>query len=115
MILVSKMNFVLSQGHLEHPKGISMTVPDETLSIKEILQRFVRGQPLDIHFRPTFNIDESDFDSVDYMEAASLELAERSELLESLREENRELREKLKPKSKPVAKSSVEPTEVVTS
>lgn len=99
------MNFVLSQRHIEHPKGISMTVPDETLSIKEILQRFVRGQPLDIHMRPTFNIPDSDFDSIDYGEASRLELAERSELLEAVREENKALREKLK--QKPVSKVPV--------
>lgn len=36
----------------------SVTVPDESLSVKDILQRFVMGQPLDILRRPaTFGDD----------------------------------------------------------
>lgn len=43
---------------------ISMTVPDDSLSIKDILYRFSRGLPLDIHTNPPIydDVEDDDFE-----------------------------------------------------
>lgn len=57
--------FVLEDSMMEHNNEPSLTVPDMSYSIKEILQRFTSGQPLPIDQGLSFD-DESDFDD-DYL------------------------------------------------
>lgn len=86
--VVNKLEWVLSQSHLEHPKGVSMTVPDESLTVKEILERFRRGQPLSIHTRDTLYDPDSNFDSQDLEEVSRMDITDRSELAQELRLKN---------------------------
>lgn len=87
-MLQNKREWVLSQSHLEHPKGVSMTVPDESLTIKEILERFRRGQPLSIHTRDVLYDPESNFDSQDLEEVSRMDITDRSQLAQELRIRN---------------------------
>lgn len=40
----------------EMPTGVSLTVPDQTLSLKDLLARYTRGQDV-VSFTPIFNGD----------------------------------------------------------
>lgn len=55
--------------------GVSMTVPDQALSIREILQRYTRGMPLGGGRPPVFDEDEEylpDPRTLDLTEIASI-------------------------------------------
>lgn len=43
-------------------KRKSKTVPDQSMSIKEIIRRFTRGIPADVIQRPQVFVDQSEFD-----------------------------------------------------
>lgn len=59
----------------------SMTVPDQTMSMREILDRFARGLPLGGMKTPIFDEDD------DMPDMRTLDLAERQELSEMYAEE----------------------------
>lgn len=40
----------------------SLTIPDQALSIQEIVKRFVRGVPVDIHKREPVYVNQSQYD-----------------------------------------------------
>ena len=52
----------------EHPKGPSMTIPDQSLTVREIFDRFARNMPLDIVNRDGFFECDEDFDGDDYVD-----------------------------------------------
>lgn len=70
---------------MERGGGISLTVPDQTMSIKEIVRRFASGLPVTGVRVPMFNEEE------DLPDWEGLDLAERQILLE----ENADYIEKL--------------------
>ena len=76
----------------------SMTIPDQTMSIRELLRRFASGLPLGGSKEPIY--EGEDGDGID---PRRLDLAERQELEISARQELAEIEERLK--SKKVEKS----------
>lgn len=68
----------------------SCTIPDESLSIREIFERYAQGRPLDIVQRTGYyegddfddydDLDRPDVDLVDYHERAMFEEQERARL-----------------------------------
>lgn len=75
-------NFAFEEGvNFEHPIGDSMTVPDMTMSLQELVSRNVRGLPVP-GFQPSYN-DEF------VPDMAHMDLAERDDYIESLKEANR--------------------------
>lgn len=64
----------------------SMTVPDQTMSIPDILDRYTRGLPIGGAKVPIF--DEED----DLPDIRTLDLAEREEMAESFKKEIEEIR-----------------------
>jgi len=74
----------------------SETIPDQTLSIKEILERYARGLPLDARtpqWDENANIDD------DFLpDPRILDLSERQELAESAKAELFEIKSKIKEK-----------------
>lgn len=64
-----------SEGDMEHPIGPSETVPDQTLSLKEILNRFVNGREI-----PSFQAVYSEEEFPDFSRMDLTELAEYKEL-----------------------------------
>jgi hypothetical protein len=78
------------------------TIPDQAMSIKEILKRFARGLPIE-QFKP--NYDNDDVTADDYLpDPRTMDLAERQEFAEMLQEEFYEISRKT---------SSPTPTEIV--
>lgn len=88
-----------SPGDLETPKGKSMTVPDMTMSLEELISRHTRGQPVN-EFTPSFN-DEfiPDVKSMDLTEIADLaesKMAENINRVQTLLDNQRERKAKRK-------------------
>lgn len=67
----------------------SMTEQDKTMSIREILQRYARGLPIDGEKTPIYHGEEDDFPDM-----ANLDLAERQEIVEHYQNELDELKDK---------------------
>lgn len=105
---INQDEFRLLPEHKEHPKGPSMTVPDETLSIKEIVAKHIRGQAIadQLMREPMYDSGivgddrDSDFDSEDLMKVRDMDLAEQDEIKLSHREKIEEFKEKHKVFSK---------------
>jgi hypothetical protein len=55
----------LRYDDMEHPTGESCTVPDENMSVREILERYSRGQKIDGLGRQGVFDDTDDFDAYD--------------------------------------------------
>lgn len=77
----------------EKVRGKSLTVPDQSLSIQELLTRYANGMPLGIKEKTFLDNDKLIFPDVDW---EKLDLAEREELIETAKLEQRELKEKIK-------------------
>jgi len=73
----------------EHNDQPSMTVPDQALSIREILRRFSHGIPLDGQQIPIFDENEDDLPDFRHMD-----LADRQEYEIQLKEELQAIQDK---------------------
>jgi len=81
--------------------GVSMTVPDDTFSLTEMLQRFALGENLDKHNRPGFfptGEEEPEIDDIDLEKFNHLDVIEQQEIFEKLAQEIRDIREEQKAK-----------------
>lgn len=67
----------------------SATIPDQTMTIKQIMDRYARGLPLEGVKVPIYEGEDSDLP-----DPKTLDLAERQELKEQYQEELQELKEK---------------------
>lgn len=65
----------------------SATVPDQSMTVKEILNRFARGLPLGGQRVPVFDGEEDDMPDI-----RTLDLAERQEMAENFKRELEEIR-----------------------
>ena len=90
----------------------SQTIPDQTLSVRELLVRYAKGLPLDGMKQPIW--EGEDGDAID---PRRLDLAERQELEIQARQELAEIEERLKSKKveKTTAKLSKEDIEDIQS
>jgi len=66
MPIKNQHEWVLQEHHLEHPTGVSMTVPDQSMSIRYLFEKHVDGR----HYEGTYD-DEADFDSEDLSKLGS--------------------------------------------
>jgi hypothetical protein len=72
----------------------SKTVPDQTMSIREILTRYAHGLPIDSGKVPIY--EGEDF----HPDPSKMDLVDRQEYMESVKEELNEIKKKYKPKNK---------------
>lgn len=99
MKIKNTLNYhTFEQKHEKNSKP-SLTVPDQTMSIRELLRRYASGLPLEGHKEPIY--EGEDGDGID---PRRLDLAERQELEIQARQELAEIEERLK--SKKVEKST---------
>lgn len=85
--LLTHWSFKLLPEHQETIKGVSETVPSETMSIREIITKFTRGQRVDAEMRRDGKYEEnSHFDSEDLEAASRLQFSDRDEVAERFRE-----------------------------
>lgn len=85
-VVQDKRVYRLCVAHMEVPQGVSETVPDDTLTIKQILAKHVRGMEIaETEYRtPVWNGTE-DYDAPDLEAVNRMDLAERHEFTEALR------------------------------
>lgn len=74
----SHWNFKLEDHHVEEPKGKSMTVPEQTHSIRDILEKFSQGINLGYVREAIF--EEQSIDGIDYEHVARMDIFEQEEL-----------------------------------
>lgn len=63
---------------------IELTVPDQTMSLREILERFTRNEPLPIGKEVSYHESEDDLEKIQHMD-----LVDRAEYVEKLKETQR--------------------------
>lgn len=80
MIVKNSLNYSYFPPYYEVNEGVSLTVPDQTLTVSQILERYTRGLPLGGKV-PIY--DEEDT----LPDVRTLDLAERQELREQYEEE----------------------------
>ena len=80
----------------------SQTIPDQTLSVRELLVRYAKGLPLDGMKQPIW--EGEDGDAID---PRRLDLAERQELEIQARQELAEIEERLKSKKVETTKAKL--------
>lgn len=86
----TQYNRSLFPGVYEVNKQPSMTIPDQSMSVKTILDRFARGLPLGGSRVPVYDGEDDDMPDM-----ARLDLAERQEIIENAKEELVELQKKV--------------------
>lgn len=95
----------------ESPVGISLTVPNEALSIREILSRFSRGLPLGGSALYYYDEEEGD----EYIpNPRHLDLADRQEFKERFEAEIEAVNEKQRKHAKAAYEASVKPKKDVS-
>lgn len=91
----------------------SLTIPDQSLSIKEILARYARNQPLHVaHYEPIYDGEDNELP-----DPRTMDLVDRAEMAESVREQlsmfnNQKPVEQLPKQSAPAPANPVERGEV---
>lgn len=91
--LINPRNYVPSPG--ERVPGVSETVPNEALSIKEILRRFTKGMPLDVLEKEGAYDEHASFDSIDLEKLKHADLYEQMEVLDKMKLVAQEKRKEL--------------------
>lgn len=98
------MTYTFQRNHAE-PKNLlpSETIPDETMTIKQLLERHMRGQKMDETLqRKGYFADNEDFDAPDFEAEAKKDIYDQHEQKQKLEEEILLFKQSQK---KPVAKA----------
>lgn len=88
------MNFVLTENDIEIPKGESMTVPDMSFTIPEILEKFRNGIDPYVVKMGQFEDEEPDFDEVNPFEQPDFDIVDAENLMNMYSNVLKEYREK---------------------
>jgi len=112
MKIKNVLNYHTFEKKYEKNGQPSLTVPDQTMSIRELLRRYASGLPLGGSKEPIYEGEEGDGIDPRY-----LDLAERQELEINARQELAEIEERLKSKKveKTTAKLSKQDIEDIQS
>lgn len=79
----------------EHPTGPSVTVPDQTMSVSQLLQRHRAGLTFPNVKTPVYNYDKETGEALDLPDLDRLDLAELQELREAAQAEVQQIRDAL--------------------
>lgn len=71
--------FELFSEDMEHPVGPSMTVPDQSMTVQEILMKFTSGMDPGVVREGVYS-DTEDFDDLDLSQVNSMDLVDREDL-----------------------------------
>lgn len=80
----NKRDYILGEDKhdMEHPKGKSMTIPDEAYTVQELMNRMISGIPT--HTSEPYDIDDDDevgHDDEDLEAFSRLDITEQEEIL----------------------------------
>jgi len=86
----TSMTFRLNENDVEHPYGVSQTVPDQSYTLLELLDRHQRGLPIRVS-NPLYSDD-------DLPNIKAMDLVDIQEMREDLAYNTKQLQKKLKQK-----------------
>jgi hypothetical protein len=95
--LRNPMYFELKKEDQETPHGVSLTVPDQSTSLAELLRRHTAGIAPEVSRTPIYD-ELATHDSADYTKINSLDLSEKDEIRKALKSNITNLSESVKPK-----------------
>lgn len=98
-------NAPLLPKHHEHNTQPSNTIPDQSLPLRTILDRYTRGLPMDIPVTANMYEGESEFDIPDLR---TLDLADQQEIMEKAREQTKALERRLQEQARERKKAQVQ-------
>lgn len=101
----NSLNYEHTKQRYEKNTMPSQTIPDQSLSVKQILERYTSGRPIGNVYTPIY--DGEDFDMPD---PRTLDLAERQELAQEYKDELRDIEERRRQKPQPTPSPEPEPT-----
>lgn len=112
--LINKMTYSPGENAKEKGPWISQAVPDETLSIKQIYERYGKGQPLGGgHLTDMYrDTEKPTLDDPDMMELARMDLADRHEYQQKLRQDIAQRKADLKAAQEALIRKSTSKTAV---
>lgn len=91
---ITKWQYVPDETGMEHPDGVLNTVPDQSLSVREILDRFRRGVAPAVVKKPIFNDDDDiDDDVYNHIYDGDFDLTDRDVLNDHIAELKRRAQE----------------------
>lgn len=97
--LRSTLNYVPRSQDRETPKGKSLTVPDDSYTIRQIIERSQNGLPVNVGHEAGYPFEENnDFDSHDIESIQRMDLSEQYEKLEEIRIQRSTLEQELRDK-----------------
>lgn len=108
--LVTPITYTLDAPGAKEPRNTkpSETVPNEALSIREILDRYARRQPLFASLRQGVYSDNPDIEDDDMEKLGDADIGDRYQVLEALRETRKELQVKQEAEAIEAEKAAVE-------
>lgn len=77
--LSNPFNFQVKPEHREHPKGKSLTVANDALSIQEILEKWTHGVDPMLSRIPSYT-EDPDTDDLDLHQFENLDITDKAEL-----------------------------------
>lgn len=84
------LNFIMKSG--KKVSGPSMTIPDQSMSMRELLHKFSKGSPINASVREPIWVGE-DGEGIDMR---TLDLSEKQELIKAAEIEMNEIKERIK-------------------
>lgn len=106
-ILRRTHGFVLLAADMEEGGGVSVTVPDEAYTVRELMERFVSGQRIpDALFRDGVFDSGCGFDSDDLEKTRDMDFADRDAVIERLKFDSAKRERKFKADQKRLLDSS---------
>ena len=74
----TQYNFALTDPGIEHPTGESLTIPGQSYTVRELLEKFTTGIPLDLFRQGVYDQDEEpDIELSDPTREPDFDLADR--------------------------------------
>lgn len=106
-------NYRQKKSLMEKPKGNSLTIPDQSMSIKQLLLRHTRGQEIPIH-DPSYQYEENvEFsDTLDLPDLDKLDPFEKMELADQMKDIVKETKKSIKQRVERVNKLAKQQDEV---
>jgi len=80
--------------HAEKPTGVSKTIAGDSYGIREILEKYTKGIPLNVWKEPVEEVESLSFDSVDIEEFQRMDYAEQLEVIHQVSDNVKELEER---------------------
>lgn len=106
-MIVTKRNYDYKKSRFKRTFGPSLTVPDQSMPLREIIERYSVGQPVSLNAKqPIFNGDESPFIDRDVLN--SMDLAEREDYFDSLQVKLKDLRQQVEDRKLELQRKTVE-------